>query len=159
MWLPTFLTKFSKLSHNCCWHNARHMCYTCCGVVCAAYMRAVLWSAVLYVVLHAAQPLQPLHLGKSIAILTRSSFLASTTKRQSQYLILYYHAFFLPSLALGIILTLVVLLWGCQVTPISTLLYCTSKLHKSSYWAHQSNINATHLYFFYSGWPRDSKSC
>ena len=38
------------------------MCYTCCGIVCAAHMCAVLWSAVLHAMLCAAQPLQPLYL-------------------------------------------------------------------------------------------------
>ena len=36
------------------------MCYTCCSVVYAAHMCAVLWSAVLHALLHAAQQLQPL---------------------------------------------------------------------------------------------------
>ena len=28
------------------WHNARYMCYTCYGIVCPAYMYAVLCSVV-----------------------------------------------------------------------------------------------------------------
>ena len=55
-----FLTKLYKLSPNCCWHNARYTCYTCCGIVYAAHMGAVLWSAVLHAMLYATQPLQPL---------------------------------------------------------------------------------------------------
>ena len=35
---------------------------TCYGIVCAAHMGSVLWSAVLYAVLHTEQPLQPLQM-------------------------------------------------------------------------------------------------
>ena len=44
-----------------CWHNAKYMRYTCYGIVYVIHMCAVLWSAVLHTMLHAAQPLHPLH--------------------------------------------------------------------------------------------------
>ena len=97
-------------------------------------------------------------LGKPVPILT-TYFLASTTKKLSHYLKLYYKPFLLPNLAMGIMFTLVVLQGVCKVMPRSILLHCTSKLHKSSYWAYKSNINIAYLYFFNSGWPRSSKEC
>ena len=51
------------------------------------------------------------------------------------------------SLALRITFTLVVLWGGCQVTQRSTNLHCTSKLHKSSYWAYKSIINIICLFY------------
>ena len=39
-----------------CWHNARYMYYIYCAVVYPAHIFAVLWSAVSYAVLYAAQP-------------------------------------------------------------------------------------------------------
>ena len=36
-----FLTKLSKFSPNCCWHNARYICYTYCGAVHTVHIFAV----------------------------------------------------------------------------------------------------------------------
>ena len=47
-------------------------------------------------------------LGKPIQILTKSTFLAFSTKKGSYNLILYYFPFFLPNLALGFFFILVV---------------------------------------------------
>ena len=59
--INTVSNLFVKVVPHWGWHNARYIYYTYCGIVCAAHMGAVLWSAVLHAVLRTAQPLQPLH--------------------------------------------------------------------------------------------------